>query len=127
MGLNINPGDAQWSYHGFMCFREKITEHFGIELRKMQGFSPHYNDPKTDEEWMKTAIPWSTVKNSIKLFLHHSDCDGQISPASCVLILPELRKAIADWDKLSHDFKNGTYLIKGMEECVKKNKPLIFS
>lgn len=127
MGLNLHPGDAQWSYSGFNRFRERIALIFGIDLLKMQGFCPHTISEDEAAEWNKKAIPWSTVKSPIKYLLNHSDCGGTIGPARCALIIPELRKALNAWPDDDHDRKNGLLLVKGMQECVKKHKSLIFS
>lgn len=127
MGLNLHPGDAQWSYSGFNRFRERVALHFGIELLKMQGFFPHRISAAEAVEWNKKAVLWSTVKNPIKYLLNHSDCQGKIGPSRCALIIPELKKALKAWPDDDHDYQNGLLLVKGMQECVRKNKPLIFS
>lgn len=62
----------------------------------------------------------------IRIFLGHSDCDGELSPDECALIAPRIRYLIKDWDREDYDRKNATELADAMEECVIDNKPLIF-
>lgn len=115
MGLNIHPGNVNWSYSGFNRFREKVAAAYSIKLSEMEGF--------TEGE----GIPWSMISNGIKYLLNHSDCDGEIPPEECKSIIPQLRAVISYWNKDDYDTITGFSLITSMEECVSNNKPLIFS
>jgi len=112
MGLNFRHSSAQWSYSGFMRFRERLAEAEGIELKKMWGFGEPF-------------LPWKPVKNDIKHFLNHSDCDGQIGPAKLKLIYPIIERIVTPWEH-DHDRANALELVETMKKCIKKKQPLIF-
>ena len=104
--------DVRWSYCGFSELRRSIATFFSIDLDKMDGFNEE-NDYK--------GISWSIVKNPIKYFLNHSDCDGIIPPNRLRKIIPELKKynQINENERLEK-------LIIFMELCIKLNERLVF-
>lgn len=121
MGLDISPGGAQWSYGGFMAFRERIAALEPIPpLREMEGFAKDGD-----------GIPWSTVERHTSLvpLLHHSDCDGYLEDHECEQMLPRLRQI---HEQMSDDFPDNYdkqqlgALIDGMEHVVKHGCAMVF-
>ena len=121
MGLGFIGSDAHFSYGGFHHFRRKLAKEIGINLDMMQGFSNHHgNSPD-----LAPKTSWSEIKDSIKYFLNHSDCQGSIGPKRCKMIADRMSKLIKDWeDDWNKD--QAIKLIKGMRECHRKNKRLGF-
>lgn len=126
MGINFKNSDASWAYSGFNRFRERLADEVGIDLRKMKGFQPLELNDEQGLEWDKKAIDWNTVKNPLKPFLNHSDCDGQISAKKCGTIAEIINNIVSKWDKDDYDTRQANELVKTMRNCFKNNKPLIF-
>lgn len=130
MGLNISHGTWQGSYSAFSRWRSKIAETAGLPpLELMEGFytplmggglmptlyhgvdtgKPAFpsqsQNPYLADIDAKLPIKWDCLKQS-PLFelLHHSDCDGEISPEKCLEIAKELEKLIPF---LSDDYVGG--------------------
>lgn len=61
---------VSWSYGGFSEFRRRIARAIGLNLDEMCGF---YGN-----------TPWP--EHPLVPFLHHSDCDGELSAKECVTI-----------------------------------------
>lgn len=124
MGLNFMVGDemsdAQWSYGGFMRFREKVAKEIGINLLEMDGFK-HEGWPR---QRMK-GILWK-MEDPIELLLNHSDCDGRLSAKQCAKVWPRLAELIKGWPDSDYDKKSGMALVESMRGCVEKNKSLRF-
>jgi len=121
MGLDISPGRAQWSYGGFMRFRERLAALEPIPpLREMEGYT-------------ENGVPWETVERHTSLvpLLHHSDCDGYLDPWECEQMLPRLRQVYATWDDpgdpLGYDRERLGALIKGMEHVMEHGCSMRFS
>ena len=112
MGLSLCVNGnrcAGWSYSGFNVFREKVAAACGIELRKMDGFVDFdrnrlyesggyeaYRDAAIADS-KKEKISWDTINDPIKHLLHHSDCDGELTPEFCGLVADRLEEIITDW------------------------------
>lgn len=74
------------SYGSFMALRRQVAGGIGINLDDMFGFHNEMLDKKTGFR------PWEELKpDPIHDFLHHSDCDGWLSPEQCRQIAPRLR------------------------------------
>ena len=113
MGLNFKQSNAQWSYSGFMSFRERLASEIGLTLREMDGFKDGGNS-------------WDSITDAIKPFLNHSDCDGELSVDEMKLVAPRLRELVADWED-DHDKENALELASDMEALILSGKPLIFT
>ncbi len=100
MGLDFTISDAHWSYGGFMRFRMRLAQEIGINLNTMQGFGG--------------TISWEKIKDPIKYFLHHSDCDGSMSVKQCYETGKRLRELVKDWDKNDYDKQQALELAKDM-------------
>lgn len=118
---------ASWAYSGFNRFRERLAEAVGIKLREMQGFTPHNLKDQEREEWDRNSTKWDSVKHPLKIFLNHSDCDGQLSALRCAKMAPEIEKIIKTWDVHDYDRTMGEVLAKNMRRCAKLGVPLIFT
>ena len=113
MSLGFVNSDAHWSYGGFHNFRTKLAKEIGIDLEKMAGFC-------------EDGDSWDNIKDPIKLLLHHSDCEGHLTPAQCNEVAPRLRKLIVNWRETDWDKEQAELLAKGMEWCAKHEKNLEF-
>lgn len=106
---------ASWSYGGFMRFRERIAEHYGINLKEMEGFC------ENGKSWSDKLI------GPMVLFLHHSDCDGEIASEKCGEIAAELMTVIESWDDHDYDKQQGKVLVQNLKRAHATNVPLIFA
>ena len=116
---------AHWAYSGFNRFRERLAAEIGVNLREMAGF----------EEWRMTIFTpkegesgksWDTVKDPLKHFLNHSDCDGQLSPKRCGVIAERIDELTKDWDE-DYDKEQAKILVRNMRICFRENVPLKFT
>lgn len=164
MGLGLYVGGkrvAGWSYSGFHQFRKKLARAIGIELDQMEGF---YTDETKkiletkgwedyhaaiEEDLRRPKISWDTVKDPIKLLLHHSDCEGILTPEECAQVGPRLRQIVENWEDTMHlvldadarqalphyppemhldnyDKVNALSLADGMEEAARTGQDLEF-
>jgi len=121
MGLNIMPGDAKWSYFGYMEFRERLAKEIGINLAEMEGF-----EILGKHKGVETGKSWEEVKDDIKILLVHCDCDGIMKPKECAKVLPRLKELTSSWEDSDYDKQQAIKLINGMEECIKKKINLEF-
>ena len=118
MGLDISPGDASWSYHGFGRFRERLAKAEGLVLSDMEGFGG------TAEEGRQK--PWDGVDSPLVPLLNHSDCDGYLHGYECEQVIPRLREIVSQWPESDYDRRNAEALIEGMEHCVQHGCALVF-
>lgn len=108
-------GEAGWSYPGFHTFRKRLASQIGINLDQMEGFT---ETPK---------YLWKDVKDDVKYLLHHSDCDGKLSPSKCAKIAPRLKELITEWNEDVFGEKYRAFILsEAMKLAVSKNKPLVF-
>jgi hypothetical protein len=112
MGLDFNNSDAHWSYTGFGRFRERLAEHEGFDLDQMAGFGGERD--------------WSTVATDLKPLLHHSDCDGELTPEECALVGPRLYGIAMTWPEDDRDRRNALLLAESMVECAESGESLEF-
>lgn len=140
IGFNVEGSDVpwskcpHWSYSGFHSFRKLLAKSIGVDLEQMEGFSEWNREDLTVKS--KGTIPWSTVNDPLVPLLHHSDCDGELSPSECAKIAPRLREVCSAWvvnrvtenNKWidSYDQENGLLLADAMDLAAKTNKPLVF-
>lgn len=116
VGVGFSHGEAGWSYPGFSDFRQTLASKINIFLSDMDGFGG--------------SASWDTVNDPIVDLLHHSDCDGELTPEQCRLIAPRLGELIAlisdAEDPTGYDRENGQLLKEGMELAASLNQPLVF-
>ena len=155
LGFSVNGKSCgNWSYSGFMSFRERIASSIGIELRDMQGFSKipssfivehgylAYREA-CEKEDLSNKISWDTVNDPIKILLNHSDCDGEIPPEECYDIAIRLEEIIKDWSQKTtidvnypnypsqmtfddYDVAQAKRLIEGLKQAALYSKPVKF-
>ena len=125
MGLDLYVDGfhvARWAYSGFSRFRQRVAADIGINLAQMEGYV--YN-----------GIFWSTIEDALVPFLHHSDCDGVLSPEECERIAPRLKEIVSKWpENIEHetefypdyDREQGLRLAAGMENAAKLGANLEF-
>lgn len=115
MGLDFNHGNAHWSYSGFHRFRKRLASALGINLTEMEGFGEMDYEKGTR---VCGTVPWDTVNDAIVPLLHHSDCDGDLSPEACAQVAPRLRELVAPWPDDDYDKRNALMLAEAMEQCA---------
>lgn len=117
MGLDFVQSSAHWSYGGFMSFRCRLAEAAGLPpLHKMDGYTDN-------------GISWDGYTDAIVPLLHHSDCDGELSPEVCATVAPRLREIVMDWTDDSffdYDKRHALMLADGMDYCAAKGEALEF-
>ena len=59
-------------------------------------------------------------------FLHHSDCDGVLTPAECRSVAPALRDVLTRWEEINDDRDMGLRLCDLMDACAAQGKVLEF-
>ena len=86
MGLDFYPEGPHFSYGGFSYFRNNIAHYFKIPLI----LDTYTRSSQTGDKRLITFISYDlsqiefTGKHTfLKLFLSHSDCDGQLTPEEC--------------------------------------------
>lgn len=165
------PEHPSWAYSGFMRFRQRVAMTIGIDLRNMWGFQPtvlEIAEKRRGSKVMAGQIPnwesfereqiawweaqagrWEDVDNPLVPFLHHSDCDGDLSPEQCATVAPALREAVENLAPLrewataqdidhdmpvvqnpayqDHDRTGGLQLVQMMEICAEYGRRLVFS
>lgn len=118
MGLDFRGSSAHFGYAGFHFFRTKLAKVIGIDYDKMQGL-------RSDDD---IGICWCTVKDPIKLFLTHSDCDGHLTAKQCLKIAPRLKELInlnlKDFSE--YEIKQGLQLADDMQRLGEAGEKLIF-
>lgn len=119
MGLDFIGSDAHFSYSGFHAFRQKVASSVGINLSKMYGFQAM--NKSNDGQ-----IPWDGVKDDIKIFLNHSDCEGILTPTECKKAGKRLKEIVSTWEDGDWDKENGLQLAKDMLKCAKVGMNLEF-
>ena len=102
MGLAFTHCDARWSYTGWYAFR------MGLNVEAMNDTMPG-DDP-----------------DPIEGLLHHSDCDGELTPEQCLTIAPRLRELVARWPADDWDRQRAEELATGMETAAACNESLRF-
>jgi len=112
MGLDFSHCNAHWAYSGFNRFRTNLAYEIGIDLESMQGFGGSQS--------------WNGRKDPITHLLHHSDCEGTITPNMCGKIAPRLRELVKDWPD-AHDKQQALLLAEGMELANERNERLEFT
>ena len=105
--------DARWSYGGFMEFRIRLAKEIGIDLKSMEGFIEDGNS-------------WDDVEDDIKLFLNHSDCDGELHCENCEKVWPRLKELIKNWPDDDYDKVNALELVEAMKSCAENEWDLVF-
>ena len=146
MGLDISHGAWHGAYSAFMRWREMIAEIIQIPpLELMEGFFEKggYRDPISDfakncpnlAEVIYRSLPikWECLRpDPLYVLLHHSDCDGEISPEDCAAIADRLEEIlpkfptgeggghIGNWRDKTSTF------IDGCRAAAKANEPLDF-
>jgi len=170
MGVGFHCGpedddhcDAQWAYSGFGEFRRKVAAEAGINLDEMAGFesNEHLREVRETLNDREDRVPldmemvknlpkgksWEGIDDPIVPFLHHSDCEGILTPEECAQVAPRLKELIANWPEaleinlpeewrkigypawkhwVEHDKSNGDKLVAGMEWGAKNGYPLEF-
>lgn len=122
MGLDFTGANASWSYGGFGRFRERLAKVCGFDLETMEGFGGSEQRP-----WV---APWTGTAGDLIPLLHHSDCEGEISPQDCARVAKRLREVLAHneftQDLYDYDRDNGLLLAEGMEACARDGVALEF-
>jgi len=113
MGLDFSHCDAHWSYLGFHRFRRRIAKAIGVDLDEMSIFGSE-------------GKPWSGVDSPLVALLIRSDCEGELSPSQCALMIEPLKKILFQWSRDDYDRQQGLQLVKGMESAVASNQHLHF-
>ncbi len=155
MGLDTSHDAWHGAYSAFMRWREKLAEVAGLPpLELMEGFfcpqeaksagiPTFYLGLSAERDELlsgrfkrleeRLPIRWDCLKPSpLYELLHHSDCDGEISAASCGPIADELEKLLP----LLPDGEGGGHIgawraktqqfIDGLRRAAKANEPLDF-
>ena len=127
MGVNFYVGTietkyrASWSYLGFGDFRRKLVESVGYKMLNVEGTCSWV---PVDKE-TKKQLPWK-VLGGLAPLINHPDNEGLLTPKQCARVFPVLDKIVKFWTD-TYDKTEGLKLVAAMKECVRKNKPLVFS
>lgn len=73
----------------------------------------------------KNNKKWNPIDDIVP-FLNHSDCDGWLTAKQCKLIAPRLHTILRLWPDEDYDKIRGLQLVRGMKQCAKANKKLLF-
>ena len=89
MGLNCSHGAFDGAYSAFDRFRRAVVEVFG-------GSWPPHRPPYehlSPGDWYYPDDIDPSLKEGLKLFAQHSDCDGEFTPDECVKVARMMREA----------------------------------
>ena len=114
MGVDFSHCDVRWGYRGFHIFRCKIAQGAGINLGEMEGFKD------------VGGKSWSDIKDSIKIFLNHSDCDGYLTALQCEKVSQRLREIVKLWDDSDIDKMKALELAQGMQAAYEADEQFEF-
>lgn len=146
------PETPHWAYSGFMRFRERVAATIDVDLEMMEGFftdyrarARYFGDPvgglgpgvfeqqmkEAKRRWESEARTWDQIDSDLVPLLHHSDCEGYLSPEDCDRVGPALRRAL---ERMSpgafpfpdRDVESGWGLAAVMEFCARYDRRLIF-
>ncbi|AQT69945.1 hypothetical protein STSP2_03145 [Anaerohalosphaera lusitana] len=115
MGLDFSHCDARWGYFSFDEFRKRLATQIGIDLDSMVGHGG--------------TRPWEDVDDPLKPFLHHSDCDGELTVEECKQVYPRLEQLLQSWPDGDNPFshkRKGMELVRGMKRAIAQGEPLEF-
>lgn len=116
MGLNCSHGAYDGSYTGFNNLRRAVSKAAG-------GSYPPHKDKTLDKwKWYVDEKYSKETHPGLYEFLNHSDCDGEISPESCVVVANDL-------DALLPLIEGQERLLKFIDGCrlaANQNEPLEF-
>ena len=112
MGLDFRGSSASWSYSGFNSFRTRLAKEIDISLQDMEGFGGDK--------------PWSEVNDPIVGFLHHSDCEGELTAEQCATIAPRLAELVIAWGDDDYDKRKALKLSEDMIALAKAGEALEF-
>lgn len=149
MGLDTTHNAWHGSYSSFNSFRERIAKHLGIPLLFMEGFYEEGSIIGDPLSMIKIAcqnnqfgaagqlnkirqvlpIKWESLKPmAIHSLLHHSDCDGSLSPEECLGIAEDIKTIISEVENNNLDdsyfinklqkFESGCRLAHSMGESI---------
>jgi hypothetical protein len=141
-------------YSAFNRLRAKLAAAIGIDLEMMWGFQPSplriaeirgiptkplsrlgtYEEfeREQNEWWSQNARGWDTVDNGMAPFLHHSDCDGELTAEQCRAVAPVLAEAIEKMphdpleDDRTSDKTRAKALLEMVQACAKYDRDLLF-
>ena len=131
MGLDVSHGAFSAPYSTFNTLRQIVCEAAG-------GSYPPHKDSRIKAEdrnyWFIYDDAFSEKSNpGLFIFFKHSDCDGDISPADCLLVAEELTlllpkiNEICERSSVSPRFVELTKtFIAGCREANNLNEPLEF-
>jgi hypothetical protein len=151
MGLDTSHDCWSGPYSAFMRWRHNIAKVAGFPpIDIMEGFykpeilplSGIYKEDSLIREYLQRGelpLKWENQLGDTRLIplLTHSDCDGEISPEDCKIILagleellPKLSNENSKSDNPRADY-DGTYnatvrFISGLKDAISKNEPVIF-
>ena len=142
-------------YSAFGRFRERLWQQIRPPgkpvLGLMQGFMPStaleiyrlreghdlpiYSQPEDyklfegemSDWWHLHAANWDDVESPLRHLIHHSDCDGDLSPEQCREVAPALREAVSSWNEGDYEREFAENLANAMDICAENNRRLIFS
>lgn len=131
MGLDTSHGAWHGPYSQFNAFRRRVAQLAGFPpLEQMEGFGGGHLTPGKPVGTLK----WGDTPGDTRLipFLHHSDCDGEISPADCLEIanaMEDLALKIGDPEPSTDDHWWKQCLRRfaaGCRSAYASNEPLDF-
>jgi len=105
-----------------MTWRKTIAEKIGINLKAMEGYC-------------ENGIPWDEVPSrGLNKLLHHSDCDGEISPEDGIEIAEDLESILEElkteegdyWHPHGWVYDSAVKFINGLRDAYSKNENVEF-
>ena len=156
MVLDIFVKDCKYSiscgYSGFALFRSEVLRIWNPELGKLykqfhdslledsddrgklefMEFYKKYKERKSVEEKIKKILDEydKPYNEGMRLFTYHSDCDGEINPKECVLLLKSFARVDPEkFEKSLHNqFLRESYDIwlKMLAYAIENKKNIIF-
>jgi len=131
MGLNCSHGAFDGAYSAFNRFRQIVMKAAG------GSWPPHEDKSLSNSKFYWGEGYCEESHPGLAIFFSQSDCDGEISPGDCLLVVNDLEQLLdkikdLDTESWGHIEKQGGFyavtkrFIDGCKRAHGLNEPLLF-
>ena len=129
-GWNPELGRLYERKYGFLFNRSKNFELGFLQMMMGQRFGMHNDDQEQMDEILEEYD--KPYNEGMKIFANHSDCDGEITPDECVLLLKSFGRVdvnkFDNSDSYTNNWLKESYVIwlKMMAYAIENDKSILF-
>jgi hypothetical protein len=114
LGVNFNFGRAHWSAEAFLKFQERLAALAGVNWEILQ---THKQDG---------TCPPPPYKEPLAYILYANESTAEIPWRQCEKIATRLCVVIGPWPAEDDDRVQALFLVVGLNEAVRKHRPIEF-